>query len=62
VWGDWLVGQKQLDMAINHYIEARANSKAVDAALSARQWTKASQLVESLERAAARPYYKRLAK
>ena len=28
-------------MAINHYIEAQANGKAIEACMNARQWTKA---------------------
>ena len=39
-WGDHLVVNKQLDGAINHYIEAGANIKAVEAAIAARQWGK----------------------
>lgn len=49
-------------MAINHYIEARANAKAVSACLTSRQWSKAAQLAETLERDAARPYFKTLAR
>lgn len=49
-------------MAINHYIEARANDKAVGACLSSRQWSKAAQLVETLDRDAARPHLRALAR
>lgn len=63
LWGDYLVLQKQLDMAINHYIEARCSGKAIDAALSSRQWSKAAQLLDTLlDRAAAKPYFKKLAR
>jgi intraflagellar transport protein 172 len=61
-WGDWLVAQKQVDMAINHYIEAHASGKAIEAALSARQWQKAAQFVENLDSESARPYFKRIAR
>jgi intraflagellar transport protein 172 len=61
-WGDWLVQQKQVDMAINHYIEGRANSKAIEAALNSRQWTKAAQLVDTVDKHTAKQYYKRLAR
>lgn len=44
--GDWLVGQKQFDAAINHYIEANRAGKAVDAAIQSHQWKRAMQLVE----------------
>lgn len=49
-------------MAINHYIEARANGKAVGACLTSRQWSKAAQLVETLDRDAARPHLRALAR
>jgi intraflagellar transport protein 172 len=46
-WGDWLVAQKQLDAAVNHYIEANQYVKAIESAIAARQWTKAVQIVDS---------------
>lgn len=50
-------------MAINHYIEARANNKAVGACLTSRQWSKAAQLVETLKDAdSARPHLLALAR
>jgi intraflagellar transport protein 172 len=61
-WGDWLVSQKQVDMAINHYIEANVHQKAIEAALNSRQWAKAVQLVEALDQEVAKPYYRRLAR
>ncbi|KAG6623993.1 intraflagellar transport protein 172 [Phytophthora cinnamomi] len=61
-WGDYLVSQKQMDMAINHYIEGNVPTKAVEAALNSRQWAKASQLVENLEDDVSLPYYRRLAR
>lgn len=60
-WGDYLVGQKQLDGAINHYIEAGCNVKAIEAAIQARQWSKAAQIVELQEEAIGRQYYKLIA-
>ena len=45
-WGDYLVAQKQLDAAINHYIEAGKTVKALDAAVGARQWKKAVQIIQ----------------
>lgn len=57
-WGDYLVSQKQLDNAINHYIEAGVTEKAIEAAINSRQWTKAAQVVEVLDATdAARGYY-----
>ncbi|RLN31787.1 hypothetical protein BBO99_00001824 [Phytophthora kernoviae] len=61
-WGDFLVSQKQMDMAINHYIEGNVPTKAVEAALNSRQWAKAGQLVETLEDDISLPYYRRLAR
>jgi len=63
-WGDWLVSQQQVDAAINHYIEAGASVAAINAALDARQFSKAVQLVEDTLRdpEAARPFYKRIAR
>eukprot|EP00899_Mesostigma_viride_P028336 jgi/Mesvir1/8688/Mv02626-RA.1 len=61
-WGDWLAQQKQLDAAINHYIEAGQSLKAIDAAIEARQWSKAVQIVEQQDQQVAIPYYKRIAR
>ena len=47
-WGDHLVSQKQYDAAVNHYIEAGKSLKAVEAAITARQWKKAVSIVESM--------------
>lgn len=41
-WGDWLASQKQMDAAINHYIEAGVTLKAIEAAIAARQFPKAA--------------------
>lgn len=60
-WGDWLSSQKQMDAAINHYIEAGCTIKAIEAALADRQCAKAAGLVEFLEPAKAAPYFRRIA-
>ena len=60
-WGDWMVSQKQLDGAINHYIEAGQNVKAIDAAIQSMQWAKAVQIVEAQGSEVARPFYDRIA-
>ena len=44
-WGDHLVSQKQLDLSIEHYVQAGIFNKAIEAALSARKWNRAVQLV-----------------
>lgn len=46
-WGDWLMGQKQVDAAINHFVEAGQSIKAIEAALTARQLPKAAGIAES---------------
>ena len=61
-WGDWLVSQKQTENAINHYIEAGCFQKAIEAAISSRQWSKAVQLVSGQTPEVARPYFKQIAK
>ncbi|RYH28435.1 hypothetical protein EON65_12160 [archaeon] len=61
-WGDYLVSQKQIDMAINHYIEAKQYLKAIEAALNAKQYARALQLVDAVDIETARPYYKQLAR
>ncbi|KAJ1625160.1 hypothetical protein T492DRAFT_844180 [Pavlovales sp. CCMP2436] len=61
-WGDHLVSTKQTDAAVNHYVEAGSYSKAVDAAVSSRQWAKAAQIVQHLDSAHAMPYYGKIAK
>lgn len=62
-WGDYLVSMKQYDAAVNHYIEAGQSQKAVEAAITARQWKKAVGIVDSLHPPeAARPYHLQLAK
>eukprot|EP01135_Chromosphaera_perkinsii_P005322 Nk52_evm3s343 gene=Nk52_evmTU3s343 len=60
-WGDYLVTQKQMDAAINHYIEAGCSVKAIEAALASRQWNKAVQIVDIQTPDIANRYYKQLA-
>lgn len=62
LWGDHLVGLKQVDMAINHFIEAKVYQKAIEAALNARQYSRALQLVDVIDSDVSRPYYKQLAR
>ena len=49
-------------MAINHYIEAKLSQKAIEAALQARQYSRALQLVDVIEGEISKPYYKQLAR
>eukprot|EP00049_Salpingoeca_infusionum_P011387 m.198132 g.198132 ORF g.198132 m.198132 type:complete len:1733 (+) comp14914_c0_seq4:203-5401(+) len=60
-WGDYLSRQKQTDAAIPHYIEAGRMEKAIEAAIHARQWAKAAQIVDMQDDAVAKPYFKLLA-
>uniref|UniRef100_A0A7N8X0V8 Intraflagellar transport 172 n=1 Tax=Mastacembelus armatus TaxID=205130 RepID=A0A7N8X0V8_9TELE len=60
-WGDYLVQQKQMDAAINHFIEAGCSLKAIEAAIAARQWKKAVHILELQEDSAAAKYYVKIA-
>ncbi|KAJ9515621.1 hypothetical protein QJQ45_021684, partial [Haematococcus lacustris] len=60
-WGDWLMGQKSMDAAINHFIEAGRSLKAIEAAIQCRQFSKAAGIIEFLDHNQALPYYKRIA-
>ncbi|XP_064625451.1 intraflagellar transport protein 172 homolog [Lineus longissimus] len=60
-WGDHLVSQKQLDAAINHFIEAGSTLKAVEAAINSRQWSKAVQILEMQDSSMSAKYYKKIA-
>ncbi|XP_050306348.1 intraflagellar transport protein 172 homolog [Anthonomus grandis grandis] len=48
-WGDTLVENKQMDAAINHFIEAGCTLKALEAAVSAKQWKKAVHIIKVIE-------------
>lgn len=48
-WGDFLVENRQMDAAINHYIEAGRTRKALESAISAKQWKKAVHIVQVLD-------------
>ena len=48
-WGDHLVDNKQLDAAINHYIEAGRTLKALESATNAKQWKKAVQIIQVID-------------
>ncbi|TPX36361.1 hypothetical protein SmJEL517_g01621 [Synchytrium microbalum] len=61
-WGDHLVSSKQMDAAINHYIEAGKSVKAMESAVAAKQWKKAVNIVDSLPSDAGKPYLLELAR
>uniref|UniRef100_A0A3Q3IYM6 Intraflagellar transport protein 172 homolog n=1 Tax=Monopterus albus TaxID=43700 RepID=A0A3Q3IYM6_MONAL len=60
-WGDYLVQQKQMDAAINHFIEAGCSLKAIEAAIAARQWKKAVHILELQEDSSAGKYFVKIA-
>lgn len=48
-----MVSQKHIDQAINHYTEAHKIDKAVKAAIDSRQWSKAANILDAQDAAAA---------
>jgi intraflagellar transport protein 172 len=60
-WGDHLVSQKQYDAAIKHFIQAGANEKAIEAAIQARQWSKAVQIIDVQDQEVGQKYYQQVA-
>ncbi|CAG0880914.1 unnamed protein product [Cyprideis torosa] len=48
-WGDHLAQNKQMDAAVNHYIEAGKTVKALDAAIAGRQWKRAAQIIQVIQ-------------
>ncbi|XP_005948489.1 intraflagellar transport protein 172 homolog [Haplochromis burtoni] len=60
-WGDYLVQQKQMDAAINHFIEAGCSLKAIEAAIAARQWKKAVHILELQGDSSSAKYYVKIA-
>ncbi|XP_053736543.1 intraflagellar transport protein 172 homolog [Synchiropus splendidus] len=60
-WGDYLVQQRQMDAAINHFIEAGCSTKAIEAAIAARQWKKAVHILQLQEDPSARGFYVKIA-
>lgn len=60
-WGDSLTESKQLDAAINHYIEAGKTMKALETSVMARQWKKAVQIIQVIDNTeAVMPYYRKI--
>ncbi|KAL5460471.1 hypothetical protein EMCRGX_G033922 [Ephydatia muelleri] len=61
MWGDYLCTQRQYDAAITHYVEAGRLKKAAEAAILARQWSKAVQIVEMQDPASCKDYFVQIA-
>ncbi|VDP45368.1 unnamed protein product [Soboliphyme baturini] len=59
-WGDHLFNERRMDSAISHYIESGLNLKALEAAVNAGQWIRASEIAETIGDAPAAKslYYK----
>lgn len=61
-WGDHLCETGRHEAAISHYLESGHSEKAVDAAISAREWTKAMEILEIMERSpTTTQYYAKIA-
>ena len=60
-WGDYLVGAKNYDSAVNHFVEAGVYVKALESAMRARLYSKALSLLNSLDPAEAPGYALKLA-
>lgn len=61
-WGDHLMSLKQTESAVSHQIDASASRKAIEAAISARQWKIALDLLTNQPSEVSRPYIKQIAK
>lgn len=61
-WADWLMGQRRADEACSHYIEAGQSIKAIEAALEARQWSRAASIAEQQPPDVATPFFARVAR
>ncbi|WKY15558.1 hypothetical protein Q1695_000775 [Nippostrongylus brasiliensis] len=48
-WGDHLVSEGQHDASINHFLEANSLVKAAEAAIQAKEWSKAVQIVDVIQ-------------
>ena len=60
-WGDQLMRTKQPEAAMSHFIESGNTDKAIEAAIAAQQWKKATQILESTHSANSERYYKQIA-
>jgi intraflagellar transport protein 172 len=57
----YCVSQKQMDAASNHYIQASAGVKAINASIEAKQWKRAIEILDTIDPRDAKPYYRRIA-
>lgn len=56
------MSQKQTESAVAHYIDASAGKKAIEAAISSRQWKIALDLLSNQPSEVSRPYMRQIAK
>ncbi|CAD5234656.1 unnamed protein product [Bursaphelenchus xylophilus] len=61
-WGDSLCNNGDYTSAISHYLESGANEKAADAAIKGKEWDKAIEVVEALDKENNKQYYEKLAR
>lgn len=54
-WGDYLMSLKQIEESVNHYIDAGAVHKAIEASIGSRQWKVALELLTNLPSDVSRP-------
>ncbi|VDN19236.1 unnamed protein product [Cylicostephanus goldi] len=48
-WGDYLVSMGQHEASINHFLEANSLTKAAEAAIQAKEWSKAVQIADVIQ-------------
>ncbi|MFH4973753.1 hypothetical protein AB6A40_000462 [Gnathostoma spinigerum] len=61
-WGDSLVADLNYSAAINHFVESGKSEKALDAAIKAKQWDRATQLADVIsDTEVAKQYYGQIA-
>ena len=55
-WGDYLMDENEKENAINHFVEAGALKKAIEAAIAAQHWKKAISLLENFSESQSQEY------
>ncbi|KAI5074597.1 hypothetical protein GOP47_0010558, partial [Adiantum capillus-veneris] len=61
-WGDYLVSKNEMEEAVNHYLEAGCQLKAIESAIAAHQWSKAIQIAMQQNKEVVKPIYVKLAR
>ncbi|VDK73481.1 unnamed protein product [Litomosoides sigmodontis] len=61
-WGDSLFAEGNYDAAINHFLESGQTTKALEASIKAKQWSKAAEIADVIEdNELAKRYYGKIA-